>query len=187
MSDFLPFRWNFIWTSISFLLLPFAIQSEKSVRGIFLSVTPIAASFGQFIIYLLGSFTSWRHLALGVSILPIIIIVAVYLVIKFQLSTPTRNNMCLCWFHFNWFMYFRYRKRRIGCCRKIDQTTHSNPFSGCADGFRPKQFMTNSRGWTITTPDRMYAFRVRNILNHANIRNRSLFTIKSKSWGAHEF
>lgn len=58
-------------------------SSEKSMRGVLLSFCTIAGSSGYFVSFLFGSFLSWRQLSLIISILPGIIIIAVYLVMKF--------------------------------------------------------------------------------------------------------
>lgn len=51
--------------------------SEPSIRGTLLSLSTIAKNSGIFVVYLLGSFLSWRQVALACSIVPIIIIIAI--------------------------------------------------------------------------------------------------------------
>lgn len=60
----------------SFFLIQRLLFSEPSVRGILLSMTPIAGSLGNFTVNILGSFLSWRQVSLVVSILPVIIVSA---------------------------------------------------------------------------------------------------------------
>lgn len=55
--------------------------SQPSIRGTLLSLGPIARNSGQFVVYLLGSFLSWREVSLACATLPIIIVMAISCVI----------------------------------------------------------------------------------------------------------
>lgn len=61
------------WIQSIFLL----ISSQKSIRGILIALSGIAATLGLFIVFLLGSLTEWRNVALYCLSVPIITMVAV--------------------------------------------------------------------------------------------------------------
>lgn len=56
--------------------------SEPCIRGNLMAIGPLASSIGLFILYLLGSILSWRHVSLICAVVPIVILVAVFLVKK---------------------------------------------------------------------------------------------------------
>lgn len=62
----------------------FYFNSEPSIRGVLLSLTPIAGSAGNFLVQLLGSFLSWRQVSLITAALPIIIVIAICFVSPFD-------------------------------------------------------------------------------------------------------
>lgn len=49
-----------------------------------MAIGPLASSIGLFILYLLGSILSWRHVSLICAVVPIVILVAVFLVKQFR-------------------------------------------------------------------------------------------------------
>lgn len=51
--------------------------SQKSIRGVLIALSGIAATLGLFIVFLLGSLIEWRNVALYCLNVPIITMIAV--------------------------------------------------------------------------------------------------------------
>lgn len=64
----------------SSILIWFHFNSETSIRGVLLASAATFAAIGYFLIFLLGSFFSWRTVALICAIVPICMFFAMALV-----------------------------------------------------------------------------------------------------------
>lgn len=62
-------------------------RSEPSLRGVLWAVAGFAANIGMFMIFLFGSFYSWRQVAYVCSIVPVInVLVAIFVSIDIEIE-----------------------------------------------------------------------------------------------------
>lgn len=111
--------------------------SESSLRGVFMAMSGIAATLGFFIVYLLGSVTEWRNVALCGFVVPLITMIAVCFVRVFPKDSVDIDRTT-----YHKFLR-RFQKRRCGYCRKVAPKMHRNRYNGYAAGYRLKQSKKN--------------------------------------------
>lgn len=123
-------------------------RSQPSIRGTLLSMTPLARNSGQLLVFLLGSFLSWRQVSFTCAGLPVIIVTAIYFVIcnwtlnHFRIELLTFYWLRICFFLF----LIRFPNHRIGCCQRIAWKMHKNHCNGCAVGCPLIWFVRNLHG-----------------------------------------
>lgn len=176
---FLPFLWFSIWIEFSSIFIFYFRQ----VRGTLLAISVIARQSGYAVIFLMGSFLTWRQCAIYIGILPVIIVIAICFVSWISRILPRINHWNQHWFRLSFsHSFFRFRRHQIGCYQKIVQKMRKSHCSGCVDGANPNWFKMNLPSFRITRCWWRHAFHVHNNRSNAIIR-RPMFSIKSASYG----
>lgn len=119
-----------------------------------MAIGPLASSIGLFILYLLGTIMSWRHVSLVCAVVPIVILVVVSLV--------TRNSTILIYFHSffyffpqiyfkknffnNFYSFSRCQSLQSGYCPKVCLYTHVFSIGFCIQKLSFLIFQRSS-GW----------------------------------------
>lgn len=62
--------------------------SQPSIRGMLMAMAGIAATLGLFLVFLLGSLTAWRNVALVCFVVPVATLVAICFVSQPPASPP---------------------------------------------------------------------------------------------------
>lgn len=144
-------------------------NSEPSVRGTLLSLSTVARNGGIFVVYLLGSYLSWRDVSLVCSIFPIITFIAICFVMpnssysNFSIrSIRILNTFC--------FSFWRFPSRLIGCYQKSVQKMHNNHYSGYEGGLARLLFKMNSKNFKRTLNWWMHVRHVLKKRSHAHIQ-----------------
>lgn len=96
--------------------------SQPSIRGILIACSGLAVMLGIVFVYLLGTLTTWRNIALICLSIPIATVVAISFVnIKKLFSIE---------FLFIMEYGFRYLKHHFGCYQKIEKMMPKNLYNG---------------------------------------------------------
>lgn len=115
--------------------------SEPSIRGVLNGIQGISTTTGMFLIYLLGSFFSWRQVSYVCAAVPIAnILVAIFVSAKFFQEIPSFSMFTVK----TSFSLPRCRKLRFGCFQKTVPTKPKEHCRCCVDGCQPKVFPLNS-------------------------------------------
>lgn len=153
--------------------------SEPSVRGTLLSLSTVARNAGIFVVYLLGSFLSWRQVSLACSSVPILILIAICFVNKikkllnlFKAAPPMSK--------FPFFSVWRFLNLPTIFCSSNGKKMHKNHYNGFAVGSNRFRFKMNLKSFKITFNWWMHAACVPINGSRVNIQ-RQPFLIKSKS------
>lgn len=130
------------------------MHSEPSVRGTLLSLSTVARNGGIFVVYMLGSMLSWRHVSLACSVVPIITFIAICFVIQIFSQKPFNPIKPAASKFSNYPFFFsircRFPSHRIGCYQKSVQKMHNDHYSGYADGLNRLLFRMNLKNFKIT-------------------------------------
>lgn len=117
--------------------------SEPSIRGVLMAFSGISSAAGTFMVFLLGAFHQWRHVALCCSFVPMTTILAVSLV-KIE-TTPLLHLNLKHIVISNIFAISRYPKLQYGSYRKIVRMKHRKHCDGYVAGSPHKPFPSNSK------------------------------------------
>lgn len=121
-----------------------------------IAMAGIAATLGLFLVFLLGSLTAWRNVALICFIVPVATLVAICFVCDKSQIQAINMSIITAMFDF----VSRFPRLRCGFYRKIVRPMRCNRFNGFAAGSRPKPLRSNSKVCSAITK---YQIHVRNV------------------------
>lgn len=98
--------------------------SQPSVRGILVSSSTLSTTIAPLLIFLLGTMTTWRNVAMFACVVQLFTLVALFFVSELL-------NYLLLLLEFNgitvvFYIDFRSQNHQFGCCRTIERRKHSD-------------------------------------------------------------
>lgn len=112
-------------------------QSEPAIRGVLMACAGISSSAGIFMVFLLGTFLSWRQVALTCICIPASTLFAIFFVPgNFQSNVSSNSQF--------WESLFSFKKLQFGWSGKVVPKTHLKPCSGFAVGSQQNLLQLNS-------------------------------------------